>query len=337
MRECDTQVWNIDPFHPEPEMIRAAARIVLAGGLVAFPTETVYGLGANALDPEAVRQIYVAKGRPSNNPIIVHVAGIEGARTLVSVWPDLATQLAAKFWPGPLTLVLPRSNRVPDIITGGGATVAVRCPLHPVALALIRAAGVPIAAPSANRSSELSPTRAEHVLRGLNGRMEAILDGGPTSAGIESTVIDLCGSVPRLLRPGPISPGELERFIGRLERGGSPSAMEAPLPSPGLLARHYAPRTRLECWPTEEGMRERARALMAEGRAIGIVGTEDVGLEGAKSVVLPSQPQPFAAELYRVLHELDNEGLDRILVLLPPATDDWLAVRDRLVRASCFG
>ena len=213
-----THVWLVDAEHPQPDVIAKAAHILRTGGLVAFPTETVYGLGANALDPSAVRAIYVAKGRPSRNPLIVHVADTASAHPLVENWTPMAQLLAERFWPGPLTIVLPRSRIVPNEVTGGGPTVAIRCPLHPVARALIRSVGVPVAAPSANRSSELSPTLPEHVARSLVGKIDVILDGGPAWAGIESTVVDLTFAVPRLLRPGPISPGDIEKLIGPLER-----------------------------------------------------------------------------------------------------------------------
>src|SRR5262249_25608873 len=182
----------------------------------AFPTETVYGLSANALDAAAVSRIFEAKGRPASNPLIVHVADIAAARALVAVWPQSADSLAARFWPGPLTLVLPKGERVPAIVTPGGPTVAPRVPAHPVALALLRAAEIPLAAPSANRSTRLSPTRAEHVLADLGGRIEMVLDAGATPAGLESTVLDLASAPPRLLRPGPIGLHDLEALVGPL-------------------------------------------------------------------------------------------------------------------------
>src|SRR5690348_13744143 len=211
-----TAIFPLDPSSANLEAIAEAARILRAGGLVAFPTETVYGLGANALDASAVARIFAAKGRPANNPLIIHIADASDVRKVVADWPESAGRLAERFWPGPLTLVLPRCDAVPDAVTAGGPTVAVRVPAHPVAQALVRAAGVPIAAPSANRSMELSPTRAEHVLRGLDGRIDVLLDGGPTAGGIESTVLDLTATPPRLLRPGLIGVAELEAVLGRV-------------------------------------------------------------------------------------------------------------------------
>src|SRR5437763_8542920 len=224
--------------------IASAADVLRSGGLVAFPTETVYGLGANALDADAVGRIFAAKGRPAANPIIVHVADAAGVGAVVADWPDAAARLAERFWPGPLTLVLPKRDAVPDVVTAGGPTVAVRVPAHPVAHALLRAAGVPVAAPSANRSSELSPTTAGHVLHGLGGRIDLILDAGPCPGGIESTVLDVTNDPPRLLRPGLVTPAQIEAVIGPIQRFGEPAG--SVLRSPGLLAKHYAPRAPLE-------------------------------------------------------------------------------------------
>jgi L-threonylcarbamoyladenylate synthase len=328
-----TVVLSIDPTAPDQEVIRRAAEVIHAGGLVAFPTETVYGLGANALDPAAVARIFAAKGRPANNPLIVHVHGDGMARTVAATWPAAADGLAAAYWPGPLTLVLPRTPAVPDVVTGGGSTVAVRVPDHPVALAVIRAAGVPLAAPSANRSSELSPPRAQHVLAGLDGRIDMILDGGQTACGIESTVLSLVGERPVLLRPGPIPVGDLERIIGPIDRANQMGTNE-PLPSPGMLARHYAPRTPVEVHADREGLARRAEDLVRSGERVACVVLGPVpGLVG-RVVNMPEQSRPYAARLYDALHELDAAGVSGILIEMPPDTDEWLAVRDRLRRAA---
>jgi L-threonylcarbamoyladenylate synthase len=313
--------------NPDVDAIREAAAILRAGGLVAFPTETVYGLGANALDPSAVSGIFTAKGRPVTNPMIVHIDGESMLRLVAAAWPPLAAKLAARFWPGPLTLVLLKTPAVPDVVTGGGPTVAVRMPAHPVALSLIQAAGVPLAAPSANRSTELSPTRAEHVRSGLDGRIDLILDGGPTANGIESTVLDLIGAQPALLRPGPIPVSELERVIGPIHRRreGPPAG---PLPSPGMLPRHYAPRTPVELFADLAAIKAQAgdtTAALLIGEPAGITGT---------LVRMPADAAGYAAKLYDVLHDLDRRGLSHILIELPPATDEWMAVRDRLTRAA---
>lgn len=330
-----TVVVPVDPSAPSAEALARAARILRDGGLVAFPTETVYGLGANALDASAVARIFGAKGRPPNNPLIVHIADVAQIQQVAAEWPETAVRLAERFWPGPLSLVLPKRNTVPEVVTAKGPTVAIRVPAHPVAQALLRTAALPIAAPSANLSMELSPTRAEHVLRGLEGRIEMLLDGGPTSGGIESTVVDLTSAPPRVLRPGPIGAAELQAVIGSAFRAASIRTETAPiLPSPGMMPRHYAPRTPLEC--VEPG-REAGRLaqLLREKHRIGWVtlGDSSAELPGIQLRILLSDPAGYAAQLYAVLHELDAIGLDRILVTLPPDTDEWLAVRDRLRRA----
>lgn len=329
-----TIVYTLDQAHPDAAVLAAAARVLRGGGLVAFPTETVYGLGANALDGSAVARIFAAKGRPAHNPLIVHVAEAVEARQVAAEWPDTAARLAERFWPGPLTLVLPKQGAVPDVVTAGGPTVAVRLPAHPVARALIRATGVPLAAPSANRSTELSPTRAEHVLRGLDGRIDMLLDAGPTAGGIESTVLDLTSSPPRLLRPGLIGLAELASVIGPVSHAAADREPTESLRSPGMLPRHYAPRTPLECIEAESA--ERVAALLREGKRLGWVPFGDAGPppSGVRLGILPTDPAAYAAGLYAVLHELDAAGLDRIIVTLPPDTEDWLAVRDRLGRAA---
>ncbi len=326
-----TEVLAVDARAPQPERIARAAAALRAGCLVAFPTETVYGLGALALDADAVRRIFAAKGRPAHNPLIVHIADISEVSQVAASWPDAAERLARRFWPGPLTLVVPRGAAVPDATTAGGPTVALRVPAHPVALALLRATGAPIAAPSANRSGELSPTRAEHVLRGLDGRIDLVLDAGPTTGGVESTVVDVSKSPPRLLRPGLIGPAELEAVIGPIVR---PSAIQtdAALPSPGMLPRHYAPRTPLECSADGRG---RVEEWLRSGARVGWL-TPAPTLTSPLLIAIPTPTDPagYAAMLYEALHMLDGAGLDRIVVDLPPDGDEWLAVRDRLARAA---
>jgi len=332
-----TQVFRVNAETPEPEVIGRAAVILRQGGLVAFPTETVYGLGANARDATAVARIFAAKGRPAGNPLIVHVADQDQARQLATEWPDVAARLAERFWPGPLTLVLGRRDSLPDIVTAHGPTVALRVPAHPVALALIKTAGLPIAAPSANRSATVSPTRAEHVLRGLEGRVEMVLDGGPTPGGLESTVVDVTATPPRLLRPGLIAPGDIEALVGPISHTGGQAVSrgERPLRSPGMLSRHYAPRAHLEC--TEGDGRERALELARQGLRVGWLAFEGGGGSELPNVVirrLPREPVAYAARLYAALHALDDAAVDCIVVELPPHGPEWLAVNDRLRRAS---
>src|SRR5262245_36228416 len=307
-----------------PDELPDAAAILRGGGLVAFPTETVYGLGADALNEAAVRRIFEAKGRPTFNPLIVHVADAAQADR-VAVWNERAERLAARFWPGPLTLVLPRRAAVPDAVTGGGPTVAVRQPGHPLARALLAAAGVPLAAPSANRSGRLSPTTADHVLADLDGRIDAVLDGGPTTAGIESTVLDLSSVTPRLLRPGPILPADLEALTGPIERGPAPAV--GAMPSPGMLERHYAPRT-----PLVLASADGAARVASLGGRVGLLTHHDA--EGEAVERLPADPRGYAAGMYAALHRLDHLGLTRIVVAAVPDGEEWLAVRDRLRRAA---
>lgn len=303
------------------EQLEQAAALIRAGRLVAFPTETVYGLGANALDAGAVAKIFAAKGRPSTSPLIVHVDSIDMARSLAREWPEAAQALARQHWPGPLTLVLPKQPSVPDIVTASLATVGLRMPSHPLALALIRAAGVPIAAPSANRFTELSPTTAEHVRRSLGDAADMILDGGPTRVGIESTVLSLSGGRPVLLRPGMISHEEIERLIGPIELAGE---VDGAHPSPGMHRRHYSPRTRLSLVEPGAPLPPGSGAwlwLSAEAPA-------------TRAIRMPADPAQYGARLYRLLHDLDREGLDWIAVERPPATPEWAAVVDRLSRAA---
>lgn len=328
-----TRVLGVDVDSPDARVIAQAADILRAGGLVAFPTETVYGLGANALDARSIAGIFAAKGRPAGNPLIVHVANIQAARMLVEDWPTAAARLAERFWPGPLTMVLKKSAAVPDIVTAGGPTVALRVPQHKVALAVIEAAGIPVAAPSANRSAQLSPTRAEHVLRDLQGRIDLVLDAGPTAGGLESTVLDVTTTPPRLLRPGLVSPAEMEAIVGPIERPRFASVdAEQPVRSPGLLGRHYSPRTPIECI-AGSGL-ARVEELTRQGLCIGWLRLDavDDDVPGVLPRVMPREPAGYAAQLYAVLHELDAAGLDRIIVELPERTEAWLAIHDRLRR-----
>ena len=296
--------------------IQAAARLLREGRLVAFPTETVYGLGTNALDAAAVARIFAVKGRPATSPLIVHVDSIAMARGLAREWPDAAQALADVFWPGPLTLVVARAPSIPDIVTAGLDTVGLRMPSHAVALELIRAAGVPVAAPSANRFGELSPTTAEHVRRSLGDAVDYVLDGGTTEVGIESTVLSVAGP-PLLLRPGMISRTDIERLIGPVEMAGE---IAGPHPSPGMHARHYAPRTRLVLGPPPAG---RGAYLWIAAPAT-----------AARELRMPADAGAYAARLYAILHELDEQGWEWIAVEMPPDTPEWAGVRDRLRRAA---
>ena len=303
------------------EIARAAA-LLRAGQLVAFPTETVYGLGANALDPAAIERIYAAKGRPPSSPLIVHVDSSEMGRTLVRDWPPAAELLARRFWPGPLTLVLPKKPEVPDRLTAGLETVGIRMPNNAIALALIREAGFPIAAPSANRFTELSPTTAQHVRDSLGDRVALVLDGGRTTVGIESTVLSLAGDLPLLLRPGMISQAEIEGVIGPLRAGRDPRGEAHP--APGMHRKHYSPRTPLVL--VDDGR----LPANGQGAYLWIAKPSDAG----KSIRMPSEAAAYAAVLYEMLHEVDSQRWDWIAVELPPSAAEWSAIRDRLERAS---
>jgi L-threonylcarbamoyladenylate synthase len=328
---------RVDPVNPDPAALRQAAGVLRGGGLVAFPTETVYGLGAHALDPAAIQRIYEAKGRPAYNPLIVHLADARSARALASEWPDEAERLAAAFWPGPLTLVLPKHDSIPDSVTAGLPNVALRVPAHPVAHALLREAGIPLAAPSANRSTGVSPTTAQHVARSLGARLDVIVDGGPCPVGIESTVLSLAGPVPTLLRPGTISVDDLRPVIGDVALPSSNTDETAARPSPGMLDRHYAPRATVRIVPRHD--RERVLADAAEsvdvGNRVGALLLEDADDPRIRRVVrMPDDPAGYASRLYAALHELDDAGCGVILVDAPPDTPAWAGVRDRLRRAS---
>lgn len=326
-----------DPTGSDATAIARAAAVIRAGGLVAFPTETVYGLGANALDAAAVRRIFSAKGRPSYNPLIAHVADIAGARALVSEWPPLAQALAERFWPGPLTLALPKRSHVPDEVTAGRATVAVRVPAHPVARALLAAAGVPLAAPSANRYTELSPVTAVQVVRSLGDRVDLILDGGRADVGIESTVVDLSVQPPVLLRPGTITRAELEAITGPLETPAAPVREDEPRAGPGMIARHYAPRARVRLVASDALARTIAETT-ARGVAAAVVTWSARGFSAGSALPrhfhLPTDAPGYAAELYATLHSVDDAGCAEVLVERPPEDTAWDGVRDRLTRAA---
>ena len=313
-----------DEAKPSAGEIAHAAALLRAGKLVAFPTETVYGLGGNALDPLAVARIFEAKGRPTSSPIIVHVSNTEMAHSVVAEWPGAAQSLAQKFWPGPLTLVLKKQPSVPTLVTAGLDTVGVRMPSHSVALALIETAQLPVAAPSANRFTELSPTTAEHVRESLGDRVDYILDGGECSVGIESTVLSLVDGNPVLLRPGGISRAQIEAVIGAVT--GSAVASADAHPSPGMHPRHYSPRTKVllvsDGAIPEQGI---GAYLQLNSPPLGKVRT---------LVQMPATANEYATRLYGTLHQLDRKQLDWIAIERPENTVEWEAVLDRLLRAS---
>lgn len=301
---------------------------------MAFPTETVYGLGADARNPEAIRRLFAAKGRPADHPVIVHLPNAGALSEWASRVPPQARQLAAAYWPGPLTIVLPRAAHVLDLVTGGQETVAVRVPSHPVAHELLEAFGDGIVAPSANRFGHLSPTRAAHVRAELGDAVDLILDGGPADVGVESTIVDLSGDRPVLLRPGGITPAQLAAVLGA-----PPDAPHASSPrASGTLPSHYAPRTPLEVVGPDV-LEARAHVRTAEGMRVAVVARRDEpeASSGGAWYRMPTAAADYARALYAALRDLDDRGYDRILIEAVPEGDAWLAVRDRLRRAAHRG
>lgn len=324
-----------------PENIALAARVLRDGGLVAFPTETVYGLGANALNADAVARIFSAKERPATDPLIIHLSGLEQITRVVSFIPPTAETLAKTFWPGPLTLVLPKQPEVPDSVTSGLHTAAVRVPDHPVALALIRAADCPIAAPSANRFGHTSPTTARHVWDDLQGRVDIILDGGETTVGVESTVLDVSTNPPRILRPGGITREMLEAVIGSVAVLRQPRTAEERLLSPGLLKKHYAPHTEMLLFIGEnarEMLLTEVRNAHAEGKRVGALAMEEdmevLRNAGAVVYALGADIASVARHLYAGMRWLDNQNLDLIVCRSSGEGGLGLAILDRLTRAA---
>ena len=317
--------------------VQRAAELLRAGEVVALPTETVYGLAANALDEKAVAKIYEIKGRPAHNPIIVHVASVEMAKRCVTNWPAIAEQLAAAFWPGPLTLVLPRAQEIPDNVTAGGATVGVRWPSHPFMQAVIRECGFPLAAPSANVSNHISPTNAGHVRKHLGAKLKLIVDGGQAQVGIESTVLDLTVSPPRVLRPGIIHEESLVAAGLPIADCRLPIAGIA-LRSPGLLKKHYSPKARLLVlnWHDDADLRAQiGNRQSAIGNSHVIAHTHIPSGAGFGSVsVIPHDAEAFARAIYAELHRCDEAGAELIVVETLPETHEWRAIADRLHRAS---
>ncbi len=328
-----TRVLSIDPDTPDPSALNEAGEVLRRGGLVAFAAETVYGLGADATNPQAVARIFEAKGRPSNNPLIVHADSMAMVRRCVSDWPACAERLAHLFWPGPLTLLLPRAAMIPDMVTAGGGSVGVRIPATTVARELIRATGRPVAAPSANRSTGISPTEAWHVRNDLEGKIDLILDSGRTQVGIESTVLDLTSAPPRVLRPGSVTREQLSEALGEpvlmLEREHHEPRTFS---SPGQMAIHYAPRTptfRIE----PDGFPVFDNAARWGLISIGPSPTLPQDQRPVWHIRLAA-PMEAEARLYAALHALDARRLEFLVISPPPAEPAWIAVRDRLWRAS---
>ena len=344
-----TIILKINGERPELEKISLAAEVIRQGGLVAFPTETVYGLGADALNPKAVRKIYTAKNRPLDNPIIVHVANKDDVYRLAEKTPKFAEKLMEHFWPGPLTLVLKASKRVPRVTTGGLDTIAIRMPSHKVALALIKEAETPIAAPSANLAGRPSPTMAEHVIQDLYGRIDIILDAGPTKIGVESTVLDLTQDPPQILRPGGTTYEELKRILGKISI--HPAALarrEVQIEharSPGMKHKHYAPKAKVILVEGElnaiiNEIKKLAKQYIRDGKKVGILATDeslsmyDVGI--VRSLGSRYNLASAAKNLFKLFREFDEEGVDIIIAEGIPQKGLGLAVMNRLRRAAGY-
>lgn len=318
--------------------VQRAAELLRAGEVVALPTETVYGLAANALDPHAVAKIYEVKGRPAHNPIIVHVAGFELAHECVTQWPDAAALLARSFWPGPLTMVLPRATGIPDIVAAGGETVGVRWPSHPFMQAVIRECGFPLAAPSANLSNSISPTNAQHVAKQLGDKIPLIVDGGQAQVGIESTVIDLVAQPPRVLRPGMIHEESLLAALGEVRSGKGEMRGESSLRSPGLLKKHYSPKAKLRLlhWASDADLRRQIGNWQSAIGNLHVIAHTNIpsGADWGGVSVIPHDAEAFARAIYAELHRCDEAGAELIVVEALPAGAEWRAIADRLTRAA---
>jgi len=321
--------------------VKRAAELLRAGEIVVLPTETVYGLAANALDATAVEKIYETKGRPKHNPIIVHVANLKMAKDCTSTWPETATKLAKSFWPGPLTVVLPRSKKVPDVVTAGGDTVGIRWPSHPFIQAVIRECGFPLAAPSANLANEISPTNAEHVRKSLGEKVQLIIDGGQSQVGIESTVVDLTATPPQVLRPGMIHE---ESLAAALELPIAPASRDrlpigsGSLKSPGLLKKHYAPKAKLVIlnWQSEKELKLLTSHFSLLTSQVHIIAHTNIpsGENFGRVSVIPHDAEAFARAIYAELHRCDEEGAKLIVVESLPAGFEWRGIADRLTRAA---
>ncbi|MCM1386563.1 MAG: L-threonylcarbamoyladenylate synthase [Bacillus sp. (in: Bacteria)] len=345
MRAVDTRIVQVDEQHKAGEILRQAGELIKAGGLVAFPTETVYGLGGDALNPDSSRKIYEAKGRPSDNPLIVHICRMEDLSSIVEEIPEAAEKLAAAFWPGPLTMIFKKTKLVPPETTGGLATVAVRMPLHPTASALIAAAGGYIAAPSANLSGKPSPTSAKYVIEDLMGRVDMIIDGGDVEIGLESTIVDMTEEEPMILRPGYITKEMLEdvlQSVGEDKTMMSPESGQRPK-APGMKYRHYAPKGELtivegEIEAVTAYINGQTEHLQKEGHKVGVVGTDATIArykgDVCKSAGSRTDEKTIAQRLYRILREFDDENVTVIFSESFDSAGIGQAIMNRLLKAA---
>lgn len=338
-----TRIVNIDKLNIDEDVLNEAADIISSGGLVAFPTETVYGLGANGLNEEAVKKIYIAKGRPQDNPLILHVSSKEEVNDLVEEIPQVAKQCMDMFWPGPLTIILKRSNLIPNIITGGLNTVAVRMPNNEIALQLIKKAGTPIAAPSANTSGSPSPTIANHVIEDLNGKVEMIIDGGSTEVGLESTILDLSGDIPTILRPGGVTIEQLRGIIPNVIVDVSEISETETPKSPGQKYRHYAPIADMILFEGEVSQLSKAiniktKELMLEGLKVGIMATEETKEQYPEGYVIVvgsrDKKETIASNLFTAMRFFDEARVNIILAEGIESDHIGTAIMNRMVKAA---
>ncbi len=323
----------MNPVIADEAAILKAADLLRQGRLVAFPTETVYGLGADAKNPEAVKRIFAAKGRPVDHPLIVHIPDVATFEDWAIEIPEIAWKLAKHFWPGPLTIVLKKHPDVPMEVTGGQNTVALRVPNHPVALSVLQAFGSGIAAPSANRFCRISPTQASHVEEELGDKVDMILDGGACQVGLESTIVDLSGERPRLLRPGQISKSDIEQFLQvKLELPENNEQIHAP----GLMEVHYAPETQTMLCTTVQLQKKLQENTIQKKYKIGVLAySKNISQQyGVQVLIMPKSGSDYAHNLYSSLRALDNDDIDIILVEQPPQTEEWQAVNDRLKKST---
>jgi len=341
----DTKIININKENIDEELIMEASSLIKDGKLVAFPTETVYGLGANGLDESAVKGIFNAKGRPQDNPLILHIYNVEQLIPLVKDVSDIALECIKKFWPGPLTMLFKKSNIVPDIITAGLDTVAIRMPNNPIALELIRKSNTPIAAPSANLSGKPSPTSANHVIQDLDGKIDMIIDGGITGVGLESTVLDLSGDVPLILRPGGVTIEDLKEFIPNItqDKGTIIESADITPKSPGQKYRHYAPKAEMIVFDGEiedivEGITNRTNELINKGLRVGIMATEETKNNYTLGTVLivgsRENKESIAANLFNTIRLFDDKNVDIILAEGIESDNIGMAIMNRMMKAS---
>ncbi|MEW8972584.1 MAG: L-threonylcarbamoyladenylate synthase [Tissierellaceae bacterium] len=339
----NTKILKIDKDNIDREMILESANVIREGELVAFPTETVYGLGANGLDEDAVKKIYIAKGRPSDNPLILHISSREELQPLVKDIPPIAYKCMERFWPGPLTMIFKKSEIIPSIITGGLDTVAIRMPSHPIASALISASGVPIAAPSANTSGRPSPTNAEHVMEDMKGKIPIIIDGGDTGIGLESTVLDLSVENPMILRPGGITLEDLREIIPNVTQDRSIVQKNVVPKSPGQKYRHYAPKAEMILFTGRvddmvEEINNRVDKLIFQGKKVGIIATDETKNRYNRGLVVVSgsrkEPETIAANLFSVIRGFDKEDIEIILAEGVAVDNIGMAIMNRMIKAA---